>query len=173
MSYVFENLTLRPLSKDDVLRTLAWKNDPLTRTRTFGYRFPVTEVMEEDWLAGVLNDQTQKRIIYGLVENSSGTLIGYIQLYDIDWISGCCMLGVVVGESSSRNKGLGTEAVSSMLKIGRKYFNLRKVNVDVLDIPQGALSFYEKLGFEREGTFRKHVYYDSDYYDVVRLSVFL
>jgi RimJ/RimL family protein N-acetyltransferase len=154
-------------------RTLVWKNEPETRTLTFGYRFPVTEVMEDAWLERAINDQSRTRIVYGIEDKETSELLGFVQLFEMDSISGTASLGIAIGPTSSRRMGIGTEAVNGILEVGRRYFNIRKVSVDVLDQPQGARAFYEKLGFVTEGVFREHIYYDSDYLDVIRLSIFL
>jgi hypothetical protein len=44
---------------------MRWRNDPKMRDGILGYRFPVTEEMEADWVGSVLKDQSRTRCCAG------------------------------------------------------------------------------------------------------------
>jgi RimJ/RimL family protein N-acetyltransferase len=172
MSYILEHIVLRPLSARDREKTIFWRNDPETRSLVMGYPFPVTEVMEEQWFENALADQKKKRILYAVDTRDSGEFIGIVHLYDLDWISRTATLGIVIGDAQARSGGYGREAVLGVVDIAKEYFNIRKISIDVIDHPDGARGFYEKLGFQVEGVFRSHHYLRSRYYDIVRMALF-
>jgi RimJ/RimL family protein N-acetyltransferase len=173
MSYILERVVLRPLTAGDSEKTIVWRNDPVTRSLVLGYRFPVTEAMEEAWFEKALADRNGTRILYAVDVRESGEFVGIVHLYDLDWISRTATLGVVIGDARARSKGYGREAVLGVVDIAKEYFNLRKISIDVIDHPDGALAFYEKLGFQAEGVFKSHHYLRSKYYDIVRMALFL
>ena len=129
--------------------------------------------MNETWFESAMTDQSKTRIVFSIDENNSGEFIGIVQLYGIDWISKRAMLGITIGDRKHQRKGYGKAAVKAILDIGKNYFNLRKVSLEVVDIEEGAFTFYQKIGFIHEGTMREHVYLYSKYVDVFLMSYFL
>ena len=66
-------------------RSLAWRNDPATRDAVLGYRFPVTEKMEEGWYDRILADQGGKRVSLAIEDLADSAHVGFVHLSDIDW----------------------------------------------------------------------------------------
>ena len=50
---------LRPLRAADRATSVRWRNDPDIRDNVLGYRFPITEAMEADWVGAVLKDRSR------------------------------------------------------------------------------------------------------------------
>ncbi|MDP6602666.1 MAG: GNAT family protein [Rhodospirillales bacterium] len=170
--YEGERCRLRPLRRDDIRKTLEWRNNPAIRDRNFGARFPVTEVMEEAWFADALADTSNRRIIFAVEDAGVGELIGMVYLHSIDWVGRTAMFTIMIGDEAYHGHGFGTEATALALEIAFQHFNLRKLTLIVGADNAPARKVYEKLGFTEEGRLKDHVYYDGAFQDVHYLSKF-
>lgn len=172
-SSVFEGdiIRLRPLRLEDKERSTAWRNDPQVRDRQLGYRFPVTEEMEADWIDKVLRDRSGTRCILAIEEKDSGDFIGFIHLQDIDWINGVSELGISIGDKKKHNKGFAGEAVALILAHAFNVFNLRRVWVRVVAFNAPALQLFESSGFVKEGVLRQHIFLDGRPHDLVLMGI--
>jgi len=170
--YQGERCRLRPLRRDDIRHTLEWRNNPAIRDRTFGARFPVTEVMEESWFEDALADTSNRRVIFAVEDAGVGELIGMVYLHSIDWVGRTAMFSIMIGGEAYHGRGFGAEATTLGLEIAFEHFNLRKITLMVGADNAPARKVYEKLGFAEEGRLKDHVYYDGAFQDVLYLSKF-
>lgn len=163
---------LRPLTRDDLPRTLEWRNDPLVRNPALGYRFPVTHEMESDWYDSVLNDQSRTRAVFAVEDIQDNLLVGITQLNRIDWHSGVAYFGIVIGDRGRQNKGLARDAMKSLFCYGFRTLNLRKLCLEVPSFNDRALRLYDRFGFVREGILKQQIYLEGDYHDLVLMRLF-
>ena len=80
-------VALRPLRAADRAISVCWRNDPEIRDNRLGYRFPVTEEMEADWIEAVLKDQSRARVILAIEDKSDRAFVGIVYLDNIDWFA--------------------------------------------------------------------------------------
>jgi len=166
-----DRIRLRPLRIEDKEKSVAWRNDPQIRDRQLGYRFPVTEEMEADWINKILRDQSGTRCILAIEEKDGGNLIGFIHLQDIDWVNRVSELGISIGDKSKHNKGFAGEAVALILAHAFGVFNFRRVWVRVAAFNATALRLFESGGFVREGVLRQHIFLDGCAHDLILLGI--
>lgn len=164
-------IRLRPLRIEDKEKSVTWRNDPQIRDRQLGYRFPVTEEMEADWINKVLRDQSGTKCILAIEEKISGDLIGFIHLQDIDWVNRVSELGISIGDKSKHNKGFAGGALALILAHAFGVFNLRRVWVRVAAFNAPALRLFESGGFVREGVLRQHIVLDGRPHDLILLGI--
>ncbi|MCJ7435442.1 MAG: GNAT family N-acetyltransferase, partial [Anaerolineales bacterium] len=69
------------------------------------------------------------------------------------------------------NQGLGTEAMTLLLRIGFETLNLNRIFLRVYADNSRAVRSYEKAGFILEGTLRQAVYKKGRYEDLHIMSV--
>ena len=167
-----EMVTLRPLRRSDMERSIKWRNDPETREMVMGYHFPVTESTEEKWYEDAMNDQTGNRVIYAIEARSDGGHVGFIYLNQIDWISRTANFGIVIGDKDRRGDGLGPEAMHLFFRYAFHGLNLRRICLQVCELNHNAISVYKRFGFKEEGVLREHVYFGGRYHDVVCMALF-
>ena len=118
------------------------------------------------------NMKKNLQFTFGIVDKVSKKLIGTISLTKVDWISRTSELGVAIWNKEYWGKGYGTEAIILLLDYGFSFLNLRKVWLRVFDFNIRAIKAYEKVGFIKEGTLRKHVYKNGKYVDVIIMGIF-
>lgn len=163
---------LRSLKSEDLETLHSWREDLELRGKTMMHPFPVTLEQDKEWLTRRLDAIDNKQVVFAIVSKEDGLLIGYINLRDIDLLHKHAFLGIMIGSPEHRNKGIGSEAVSLVLKYGFEFLGLLKISLDVIKSNVAALRVYKKLGFIEEGIFHKHFYFNNEHHDVVRLAVF-
>lgn len=162
---------LRPLSRSDLTQSLVWRNDPAVRDAVLGYRFPVTETMEEGWYERVLADQGGKRATFAIEDLADGALIGFVHLNDIDWPCRLAHFGIVIGETGRHGRGIGSEATALMLAYGFETLNLDRIELRVVDSNVTARHIYAKLGFVDEGRLRRAAFIGGAPADVIVMGL--
>jgi RimJ/RimL family protein N-acetyltransferase len=164
-------VVLRPLRSDDRARSVRWRNDPDIRDNILGYRFPVTEAMEADWVEAVLKDQSRTRVVLAIEDKSDGALVGFIYLNNIDWFARNAEFGILIGERSRHGKGLAREALHLVADYAFESLNLHKLYLRVVAFNKRALRLYRAFGFVDEGLQRQQAYLRGRYYDVVLMGL--
>jgi diamine N-acetyltransferase len=164
-------VVLRPLRRADRVKSVRWRNDPEIRDNILGYRFPVTEAMEADWVDAVLKDQSRTRIVLAIEDKSDGALVGFVYLNNIDWFARNAEFGILIGERSRHGKGLAREALSLVADYAFEALNLHKLYLRVVAFNKRALRLYRAFGFVDEGVQRQQAYLRGRYYDVVWMGL--
>jgi len=163
-----EKVYLRPIEPDDLSLFYKWANDPETRGLTGEIRSSsyataqefyekVQKETDRVWLAVVLRETHQ-------VIGETGLLRMFPAWRTTDW-------SLIIGEKTARGKGYGTEAAWLMLNYAFGYQNFHRVAIGVVGFNTGALQFYERLGFKREGIQQDGYYYDHRYHDFVMMRL--
>lgn len=172
MSMVYgERLRLRRVERDDVKKYHESVNDPEV-TEGLTLFLPMSIEDEERWYQNTLSRDIQERPFS--IEVCSGDdwrLIGNCSFFDIEREVRCGEIGIMIGDKSMWNQGLGTEAITLLLRIGFKTLNLNRIFLRVYAGNLRAIRSYEKAGFILEGTLRQAVYKKGRYGDLHIMSV--
>jgi diamine N-acetyltransferase len=166
-----KRVLLRPLRLDDRHCSVRWRNDPQIRDNILGYRFPVTEEMETDWVEAVLKDQSRSRVVLGIEDKSDGMLAGFVYLSRIDWFARNAEFGILIGERGRQGKGLAQEALELVADYAFMTLNLHKLHLRVVASNRRALQLYRSFGFAEEGVQRQQAFLRGRYRDVVLMGL--
>ena len=161
-----EVVTLRGLIKEDEKLIYEWVNRSDLRDK-MGTVYPISECEHEKWFEKMCccNDPKMFAIEY------ESKCIGTIGLKEFDHINSTVELFVRIGDDSARNKGCGSDAVSTLVKYCFDHLNIHKVYLNVYASNVGAIRCYEKAGFSREGLLKEHHYINGEYEDVVVMGI--
>lgn len=171
ITYKGEKTRLRPIRKSDVEKSINWRNDPDIRDNALGYRFPVTEKMEDKWYESALDDQSKTRVMFAIEAVEDDALIGFIHLSQIDWISRRCYFGITIGEKNYQGKGMAADSMRILFNYAFECLNLRKICLEVVSFNDKAIRLYRKFGFVEEGILKEHLYLEDAYHDIVLMRV--
>jgi len=163
-----EKVYLRPIETADLPLFYKWANDSETRGLTGEIKPSDFTAIQEHyekiqkepdriWLAVLLQETHQ-------VIGETGLLRMFPAWRTTDW-------SLIIGEKSARGKGYGTEAALLMLDYAFGYQNFHRVAIGVVGFNEGALRFYERLGFQREGIQQDSYYYNHRYHDFVMMRM--
>ena len=172
ISYERNKIRLRPIRRSDITQSLIWRNIPEIRENALGYRFPVTEKMEEEWYESALDDQGMKRVIFAIETIEDEEFVGFINLNSIDWIARRCSFGITIGERKYQGKGIGADSMRVLFNYAFECLNLRKICLEVASFNEAALHLYRKFGFVEEGTLQEHLYLENTYHDIILMRMF-
>lgn len=172
ISYKGKKTRLRPIHKNDIEKSLIWKNDPEIRENVQGYRFPVTERMEEIWYESALNGQSRTKVIFSIESLKDNMFVGFIELNQIDWISRRCSFGITIGEKEYQNIGIGKDSIILLFNYAFEYLNIRKICLEVAAYNTKAINLYKKIGFIEEGILKEHLYLNNKYHDIILMRLF-
>ena len=165
---VGERVYLRPLEADDLGHIRRWANDPEIRSLT-GETKPMSKAEAEAFYERVKDDEHRVWFIVALQENDR--LIGEAGLLRMFPAWRTTDLSIILGEKDVWGQGYGTEAIHLLLDYAFGYLNFHRVAIGVVGFNERALTFYERVGFRREGIQRDGYYYDHQYADFVMMSI--
>jgi RimJ/RimL family protein N-acetyltransferase len=155
----------------DIQRLGCARNNPVTRNAVMGYRFAVTEKMEEGWYDRILGDQGGKRASFAIEDLADNVLVGFAHLSDIDWPCRSAQFGIVVGDVALQDCGIGIEATELTIVYGFDTLNLERIELRVIDDNPCARHIYTKLGFVEEGRLRRAAFVNGDVTDAIIMGL--
>ncbi len=159
-------VVLRPLEKEHLARCVKWFNDPDV-TYFLGREASLTMEEEERWFSEYRSKVDEE--IYAI--EVDGAHIGNVGLHGIDRANRKASLGIVIGEKDHWSKGLGTDAMNTVLRYAFERLRLHKVNLDVIDYNERAIRVYERCGFVLEGVRRDELWKRGRFVNLVRMSL--
>lgn len=160
-----DKVRLAPLTPSDAPTLARWQEDvDYLRLLDAEPAFPKSEQQLADWL----HDRRRSRdgYLFGIHTRADDTLIGFIELGDILWTHRASWLAVGIGERLYRGQGYGYDALRLVLDFAFKELNLHRVQLTVFEYNEPAIALYQKLGFQREGTYREFMQRDGQRYDM-------
>jgi RimJ/RimL family protein N-acetyltransferase len=132
---------LAPLAREDLGRTLAWRQDPALRAATIGHPFPVTEAEEAAWIEREMSGGPvpRTRVLFAIRPPTGQDLLGYVTLAPIDWIARTAEVGLLVGAAADAR--------------------IRADNA-------AAVALFRGQGYAHEGTLRRHAFIEGRHVNV-------
>ena len=122
-------------------------------------------MQEQDWAA---NASVNSNAPCYVIQTLDGADIGTIGL-QIDGAR--AVLGIAIHDSRYWGRGLGTDAVRTLVDGAFLVRPLVRIELTVLPDNARAIRSYERAGFTREGVLRRYLYRNGRHDDVVLMSV--
>jgi diamine N-acetyltransferase len=159
---------LRELQIKDSELMYEWISDYEVTNQLAISRFPYSMEQINKFIQNSWND---KENIHFAIVNDEDEYIGTVSLKNINMIDRNAEYAIVI-----RKKFWGEEfskfATEEILNYGFSKLNLHKIYLNVLSTNVRANKFYEKIGFEKENTFREHMFLNGEYVDLNWFSIF-
>jgi RimJ/RimL family protein N-acetyltransferase len=111
-------------------------------------------------------------LFWAIHTKSNKKHIGNIKIDPINKRHGLGEYGILMGEQSEWGKGYAKEASLLIIDYCFKTLNLRKMTLGVVERNGAAVHLYKSLGFQIEGVYKKHGFYENEYHDVLRMALF-
>lgn len=165
-----EKVRLRPIERADLPHFVEWFGDPEVRRHLDMY-LPFSLAQEERWFEHLLEQLDKQEVVMLTIETVEGAHIGNVSLVGVNWKNRSAELGITIGDKSYWDKGYGSDAVRTMLKIAFGEMNLHRVFLRVHADNVRGIQCYKKVGFQKEGTMRESVFKEGAYYDVQFMSI--
>jgi RimJ/RimL family protein N-acetyltransferase len=164
-------LRLRAIEREDVRLYYQWVNDPDVNAG-LGLYLPLSTVDEEKWFEKQQErDPHERPMAIELHEGDGWRLIGNCGVFNLEWVNSSAELGIMIGDKSVWNQGLGTEVMGLLLRHCFETLNLNRVFLQVYGQNARARRSYIKAGFVEEGCLRQAVCKSGHYDDVYVMSM--
>jgi len=161
---------IRPLERYDLDLIAEWRQSSAAISSFFSPE-PVTSSGQYLWYESYLKKPTDMMFV---IVTSDGAPVGTIGLVDIDYRNQKAEYArLLVGDASSRRKGVAEFASRQLLDLASSQLHLTKVYLEVFESNHAAINLYNKLGFEIEGHYRREVFSRGEWQDVLRMCIFL
>ena len=160
-------MKLRNLKEKDADKMLEWMHSSESK-KIFAKDF--NNYTKEDVLNFIRSGNNDSNINYACVDDNDNYL-GTISLKNIDKENNNAEYAISFCKEA-QGTGAALFATKEILKIAFEKLNLNKVYLDVLETNKRAIAFYKKVGFEEEGKFRKHIYKNNDYINLLWFTIF-
>ena len=109
--------------------------------------------------------------LYGIFDHD--THIGNIRIIGLNSFHHVGEITYMVGDKNYRGKGVGSFAISEMIKEARSYYKLHKLSASVAHLNFARTKILEKNGFLLEGVRIKHLIYGKRYCDQLDYGLIL
>ena len=162
------DVSLRPIAEGDLPDLLRWRQDP--EVAEFWDEAPadLDECRREFF-------DTDVNPVWRFVIEWQGRGVGHIQYHhpyadtDYLWTAG---IDIFIGEAEARNRGVGTEAVRTMIAYLFEVKRVHRVTIDPEVANGRAIRSYQKAGFRLDGVVRHNDRFsDGRYIDTQFMSI--
>lgn len=156
-------VVLRPITPEDAAQCVLWLREPET-TRYLSRQYDDLTVDEElEWIRN-MSDSAQDLVAAICVRESDGSLrhIGNTGFHNIDRANGRAEIGIFIGDSSCRGRGIGTDAIRTMTTYAFQEMGLRRVYARVLAPNRASRMTCERVGFVHEGVLRANYVHPAE-----------
>lgn len=164
------HIRLRGIEPSDAPYFHRWNMDS-DRARHLDFVWPPTSMTQ---IAAWCEEQSKRKLendaFHWVIEDEHGEPVGSISTHDCYPRGGTFSYGLDVA-LEHRRQGYASEAVRLVLKYYFEELRYQKVTVGVHSNNEASLRLHEKLGFQREGVFRRTAYTEGKYYDTIWFGI--
>ena len=111
-------------------------------------------------------------IFLAVTHRTCKRFVGTVRAARIDLKTLTADLGILIGDRNYWGSGVATDALSVLADYLFHELGLRRLTAGLLEPNKAMLRVFEKLGFVKEGVFRKHDLYEGEYVDHIFLGCF-
>ncbi len=143
---VTDRFMLRELTADDATeRYLNWFDD--SDTKKFIVASSSTKNLSD--LKQFIIERTGREdiLFLGIFKKNSGLHIGNIKYEPVNSHLGYAIMGIMIGDSEFRGKGVASEVLKASAQWLKLYRNINQIVLGVNKDNLGAIRSYEKVGF--------------------------
>jgi len=156
---------LTALTPDDLPTIARWHEDAeFQRLSDARPACPKSEAELGRWLEELQNERNSFTFAIRLLDGDE--IIGTIELDEILWAHGVCGISIAIGDRAHWGKGYGSDAMRLALAFAFDELNLHRVTATVFSYNARSIALFEKLGFQREGTYREFLQRNGRRYDM-------
>ena len=169
---VGREVLLREYREEDIVEIYEWTKDRNT-TRWMGPRYRSQRALEEIQASvrKVMLAPPADAIFFVIADRTTEKYFGGIDLTAIDLIDRNAVLSIVISKKANRNRGIGTDAIRTLLDFVFNEMNLHKVELGVDSNNEWAVKCYQKVGFKIEGVIRDHTFIDGRYSNLYKMGI--
>jgi RimJ/RimL family protein N-acetyltransferase len=162
-----KKIALRPLRSEDAPFFAHWYSSPGVMFEC-GFHQPATLEAE---LRRIQRPESGDEDWYAVTEKETGRLLGETGLLRIWPHWRCTDMSMIIPCPGDRGKGYGAEAGRLMLERAFRHYDMNRVSVGVVGLNTTALSFWERLGFRKEGIQEQGYFHNGEFSDFIMMRL--
>jgi [ribosomal protein S5]-alanine N-acetyltransferase len=154
-----ERLILRELNRADAADVLVFRGDPIVQK----YDDPVihSEAEAQSFIEELHDEYAAQRgINWAVTLSGPEVVVGIFSLHHWDAYHRRAEAGYGLARTYW-GLGIGSEALRAILRFGFDQLNLNRIYARTIADNHESVRLLERMGFQREGTFRKHSWEDD------------
>ncbi|MCC5912471.1 MAG: GNAT family N-acetyltransferase [Clostridiaceae bacterium] len=159
---------LRELKISDSEHMIGFIRDPEVAKHFLYTRYPMSKEKFEHFIRESWGNRDN---VHFAIESDDGEYAGTVSLKSINYVDMHAEYAIAV-RKELWGTGIAKDATEAIIDYGFKKLNLNKIYLNVLATNERANKFYQKIGFEFEGTFKKHLFIDGEHVDLNWYCVF-
>lgn len=163
-------VSLRPIEIEDLSMLHKWRNDADIFNHLGGGFIPTSKYEMSQWMANFSKRDLNN---FRFIIEYDGQSVGFISLTNVSYLHRNGVLGIYIGESKFKNKGIASSALKLLHEFSTKNLNLLKVKLNVNHNNIDALRLYEKNGYKKVGLLEKDKYINGEWLNVILMEHFL
>ena len=153
---------LRELQIKDANKMYEWMSDPEVVSSLAIGRYPNSKEEIHDFIR---KSWTDKNNIHFAIVTDEDDYTGTVSLKNINYIDRNAEYAIAINKDYW-GKEFSKFSTDEIISYGFKILNLHKIYLNVVCSNIRANKFYEKYGFEKEGTFTKHIFLNGEFVDL-------
>lgn len=159
--FTSKNLVFREIdpSVDNLDNYLSWLRDPVSNPYIYGTDSDFTRERLVSYIN--LKNSTEKCVLWGIYTRQKYTHVGNIKFEPIQQEDGLACVGILIGDSAFRGKGIGSEALHTAIAYFSETFKIPKIYLGVDQDNLPAIALYKKQGFspdrELSNLYKKYI----------------
>lgn len=147
----FGKIALRPLEPADIDLMYKWENNMeiwnVSNTKTPFSKFILAEYLKES--AKDIYETKQLRL---MIETLNGEPVGAVDLFEFDPYHMRAGIGILIHDSSNREKGYAGDALQVMFDYSIDVLGLKQLYANISASNTVSIHLFEKAGFIKTGT---------------------
>ena len=163
-----KDVKLREIEEYDLELICKWRNDWDILKTVFSY-LPISLTKQRKWYENYLNDNSVQTFLIQYKDESKP--IGTVTLGHIDYKNQNAEIGVMIGESGYRGRGLAKQTLKLLIEYGFKELNLNRLYLQLFEQNETAHQLYKSLGFKQEGVLRNHQFKNGTFCNVLMMGL--
>jgi len=165
-----DRLCLRSFNQDMMNGNyVSWLNDPEVCRFNDHHFFPYTEQEANDYIKSVAD---KKNIIaLQIIEKESGTHIGNLSLYNINYIYRSAGIGILLGEKDFWGDGYAKEAICKIIAHGFMELGLNRIFCGTSENNTAMQKIAISLNMTKEGVSREAVFKNGEFSNLIIFSI--
>lgn len=169
MPIIGNNIYLRPMELSDMREYQTMLNDETISYSVVGWSFPVSMDEQESWFHRVASDDKNRR--FTIVLRNNDVAVGMVTLSSIDWHNRSATHGIKLLPDCPKRKGIGTDAVITLMKYAFEEVNLNRLNGSWIEYNVFSQGLYRKCGWHIEGKKNEAIYRNGEYHNLIIAGV--
>ena len=152
------------MEEDDMQCYYEMINDFQIYSKVVGFSFPVSKLEQLEWYRNAIHDKNNKR--FTIVLKETNLPIGMATVSSIDWQNRSATHGIKLHPSCPKGKGIGTDAVLTLMKYAFNELNLNRLDGSWMEDNVPSEKLYLKCGWQIEGIKKNAIYRNGKYHNL-------